>query len=182
MSVKLFTLKKKNHRGGFVILYAVIITTVVLLVGVSLMNIMTKQLVLSSISRNAKVSYYAALAGRDCAEFWKKIQIDGTDYFSEDHSATPITCFENPVTGYKVGTEEVSELSALVTTFNLELTVGTTNVCSVVSIVSSKDDPCAANRLLISSAGYNTSCDKIEDSSNPRLVRSIYKDKEVVCQ
>ena len=179
MSIKLFILNKKNKNNGFVILYAVVIATVVLLVGVSLMNIMTKQLFLSSISRNAKVSYYAALAGRDCAEFWKKIKINEADYFSLDHTDDPLKCFGNdPVESYKMSVDPYT--SAFITTFNLEFTAGTNILCSKVMVEYNQTADCVANRLLISSEGYNDNCSATK-ASNVRLVRSVYKDKRATC-
>lgn len=175
--------KRNKKNNGFVILYAVIITTVVLVVGVSLMNIMTKQLVLSSISRNAKVSYYAALSGRECAEFWKSLQkfnFNNPTYFGgEDISRnwvdpqnSSISCFndENLET-IVLGDNGVTE-----TYFEFDFTLnGNQNACARVSVYAD-NNKCDEDKLLITSEGYNSTCAEIGD--NPRNVKSIYRDKE----
>lgn len=57
-------MKKKK---GFALLYAILLTGAVLSVGVILMNIITKQLIFSSVSRQSEISYYyLANSGREC--------------------------------------------------------------------------------------------------------------------
>ncbi len=58
-----------GKKTGFALLYAILLTSVVLLVGVSLMNILTKQIIYSSLNQNSQVAYYAANAGRECLLF-----------------------------------------------------------------------------------------------------------------
>lgn len=171
------SISRKKDKG-FVILYAVIITTVVLIVGVSLMNIMTKQLVLSSISRNAKVSYYAALSGRACADFWAQV---GPEYFGgydllnvwQEPSVTQITCNGKPVEltpGTRFG--EI--------TFYFNMSIGGQTVSSDVNVVPIIPDTCDYKQLIITSAGYNDTRWNAINNPPPRLVRSLYKDKEVI--
>ena len=190
-------LTKKNKKSeGFVILYAVIITTVVLVVGVSLMNIMTKQLVLSSISRNAKISYYAALSGRDCAEFWKTVQTRYYDsvsdtfpknYFGKSNLAGNV--WIDPVPTTEIICSDVTPLTTVVTgssgltatsfQFNININGQTACASVIVDADSSKQGDCATDQILVSSDGYNASCEEVFGSNpNPRTVRSIYSDRE----
>jgi hypothetical protein len=182
---------KKNR--GFVILYAVIITTIVLIVGVSLMNIITKQLVLSSISRNSKIAYYAALSGRECAEFWKTVQMvnfNSPTYFGGyglDNDGNPY--WVSPSDGSIIcsGLDLPTTVSFLDggitrTQFNFDLTLGNgQQACANVTVIANpqKQGDCASDQLLISSEGYNSSCvDTLGSNPNPRMVKSIYRDKE----
>ena len=58
---------KQNYQTGFALLYAILISGAVLSVGVILMNIITQQLIYSSINRNSDTAYYyAANSGREC--------------------------------------------------------------------------------------------------------------------
>ena len=60
-----------NNKKGFALLYALLLSGAVLTVGVILMNIITKQLVFSSINRNSETSYYyAANSGRECLNYY----------------------------------------------------------------------------------------------------------------
>jgi hypothetical protein len=198
------SIKIKKGEKGFVILYAVIITTVVLVVGVSLMNIMTKQLVLSSISRNAKVSYYAAQAGRDCSEHWIEAQgysgrADVNNYFGgtySDEEGNPH--FVAPTNGNDIkcvglsapmnfsqsaGNDPNTGASNETTSFKFTLDVKNPldsshpqQVCAVVSVVvtAGVGVPC------INADGYNISCEDynanlISGNWPPRLVKSHYQ-------
>lgn len=50
--------QKYNQKNGFALLYAILLSAVVLMIGVSLMNIIAKQLLFSSFSRGSENSYY----------------------------------------------------------------------------------------------------------------------------
>lgn len=187
-----------KKREGFVILYAVIITTVVLVVGVSLMNIITKQLVLSSIGRNAKVAYYAALSGRECAQFWIRAQQSGPNpgnYFGKDDPesmddpapwldpsvTSEIKCNgSDPLTTKIVPPPPVVNHKAVVS-FSFDITVDGQKSCAIVNVKFDGNN-CPQNRLLVVSNGYNAPCADVDtpsSSSNlgPRVVESLYKDK-----
>lgn len=60
----------QTKKKGFVLLYAVLVSSVILAVGASLINIVTKQIVLSTVGRDSQFAYYAADAGAKCASYW----------------------------------------------------------------------------------------------------------------
>lgn len=70
---------KKENKKGFVLLYAVLVTTVVLAVGLVMSNIITKQITLSFIGRDSQVAFYAADAGIECFKFWANQRIFSVD-------------------------------------------------------------------------------------------------------
>jgi len=81
-----------NHHKGFALLYAILLAGAVLSIGMILMDIITKQLVLSSINRNSEISYYySAHSGRECLKYY----ISNTDEFYIDEDGT-INYFPNP--------------------------------------------------------------------------------------
>ena len=59
----------KNMKG-FVILFAVLLVSITLVIGLSLFNITFKQLVLSSVARDSQFAYFAADSAMDCARHW----------------------------------------------------------------------------------------------------------------
>jgi hypothetical protein len=61
---------KPNSQQGIAILYAVLLTTIILTIGLILSDIITKQIVLSSIGKNSQTAYYAATLGKECALYW----------------------------------------------------------------------------------------------------------------
>lgn len=56
-----------KNKNGFALLYALLISGAVLTIGVILMNIITKQLIFSSLNRSSEITYYyLANSGREC--------------------------------------------------------------------------------------------------------------------
>ncbi len=71
-----------KNKNGFALLYALLLSGAVLSIGVILMNIITKQLVYSSVSRNSETSYYyLANSGRECLVNYTKL-LDDNPFFT----------------------------------------------------------------------------------------------------
>lgn len=64
------TTNVRRHEGGFVILYAVVLASLVLAVGISIISIATKQVSISGFGRESQYAFYAANTGTECALFW----------------------------------------------------------------------------------------------------------------
>jgi hypothetical protein len=61
---------RRAESGGFVLLYAVMTSTIVLAVGVSIISIALKQLTISTLGRESQYAFYAANTGAECALYW----------------------------------------------------------------------------------------------------------------
>lgn len=59
---------QKNQKG-FVILFTIIIATIILMIGLGIFSVATRQTVLSGTAREAQYAFYAADAGVECALF-----------------------------------------------------------------------------------------------------------------
>ncbi len=85
MKMHLFIRKREvfraHHRSGFLLLTAILISTVVLSVGISMASIAYKELTLSITARDSMYAFYAADAGAECASYW---DIRGSDVFPVD--------------------------------------------------------------------------------------------------
>ncbi len=66
-------MKQINNKKGFALLYAILLTSAVLIVGVALINIITRQLILSSLNRNSQTAYYNANSIANCLRFYDKV-------------------------------------------------------------------------------------------------------------
>ena len=62
--------KKNKKQKGFVLLFAVLISTLVLAVGISMISIALKQVVLSGSGRDSEYAFYASNTGAECATYW----------------------------------------------------------------------------------------------------------------
>lgn len=70
----------KQNKKGFTLLFAILVSTLVLAVGASIINLALKQSILSSIGRESQYAFYAATTGLECAVYW--------DYNSPTASST----------------------------------------------------------------------------------------------
>lgn len=62
--------KYQKDNNGFTILFAVLVSTLILAVGASIINIALKQLTLSGSARDSQFAFYAANTGIECALYW----------------------------------------------------------------------------------------------------------------
>lgn len=74
--------KNKDRKKGFTLLFAVIISTLVLAVGASIISIALKQVILSGVGRDSQFAFYAANTGIECALYWELKGIGGNQDFS----------------------------------------------------------------------------------------------------
>lgn len=63
-------ISKTNKQIGFAILYAVLMVSIVLTISLTLLDISYKQLILSSINKESRTAYYAAVSALNCVMFW----------------------------------------------------------------------------------------------------------------
>ncbi len=175
-----------NSRG-IAILYAVLLTSVILSIGLLLMDIVTKQIILASTGRNSQAAFYAANLGVECVKYWDNKEAFGfveADLWSkenrlyDDPEDPLITCAGGEIPASWI--EEVSDSQDQ--SFSTKFRIERPNACIKMSIKKdinflnyqgescSETDSCGDTLIMVS--GYNTFCDDIND--NPRtLERSI---------
>jgi hypothetical protein len=88
------TLQQK--QGGFALLLAIIISSVVLAIGLSILNISVNQINLSATARESELAFQTAHGGMDCIWYWR---IANASYYSQlDPTLPAIDCFgSNPI-------------------------------------------------------------------------------------
>lgn len=182
---------KFNHNRAFVLLYAVLVASVVLAIGFSLANIITKQIILSSLGQSSRIAYYAADGGRDCGLFWTNFS--GVITATPFGSGAAVRCGMSGSDGTaqlisKVPPDEAALLSLYgidissytyqaysLPKINFPVPVitggGVANLpaCAKVTIFSfnSSLGKMPNYRTIILSRGFNSACDA---ATNPRMV------------
>lgn len=72
--------KQNNNRrlgsGGFILLLAILLSTVLFSIGVAFSTIVYKELILSFTARESQISFYAADVGIECVKYWDNITKD----------------------------------------------------------------------------------------------------------
>jgi hypothetical protein len=59
-----------KEKKGFAMLFAVLVSSVLLSIGISIFNLTVKELILSSTGRESQFAFYAADTGAECALYW----------------------------------------------------------------------------------------------------------------
>lgn len=75
--------KLQSHKKGFVILFSMLISALILLIASGVFKLVQKEVVLSSYARESQSAFYAADGALECALFW-----DISDW-SVDAGGTP---------------------------------------------------------------------------------------------
>jgi len=179
------TFIKKNKKiskkqKGFALLFAVLVSTLVLAVGTSIITIALKQITLSGSARDSQFAFYAANTGVECAIFWDFSGSDilGGSVFATSSDSISLTssyldCGSSSV---EIGSSDVdngrdvwgiaASNSAATTTFRVLLE--DVPYCADI-IVSKSVDGDDNIKTTIDSRGYNT-CD---DSDKRRIERGL---------
>ena len=88
--MKFKILKKENRKGGFALLFSVLVSSLLLTIGLSIFNIAIKELAISTASRQSIYAFYAADSGRECIKYWDTKKEMIPDLFSDKTGS--ITC------------------------------------------------------------------------------------------
>ncbi|PIR58104.1 MAG: hypothetical protein COU71_00475 [Parcubacteria group bacterium CG10_big_fil_rev_8_21_14_0_10_38_31] len=74
--------KINNMKGGFTLLFSLLILTIILSASLGVYNIVIRQFKISQISRESSIAFTAADAGMECALYWdiKKKEFDNPTY------------------------------------------------------------------------------------------------------
>lgn len=87
---------KQRTTEGFALLLAIVIASILLAVGLTMLSITVKQLTLSSIARESEIAFHAAAAGMECIRYHRRENdtLQFTDAVTADGAAPVIDCFD----------------------------------------------------------------------------------------
>ncbi len=182
------TLSKKlietQNSSGFTLLFSVLVASLVLAVGASVISIALRQLIISSTGRDSQYAFYAANTGIECAMYWDLKR--GSNFATSSQSAKfsgPMICENVDVADALINSTNldffnvVGQTKGAVTRFRLEFNpVGPDSVIipyCVDVIVEKKEEITPIQpgisrtqmRTEIIARGYNT-CEE----NNPRRI------------
>jgi len=145
-----------THESGFVLLFSLVVSAIIFLVGAGIFSLSFKELLTSTISQESQKSIFAADSGVECA-----LAVDTADnVFAGDQ--VPFQCFGNDIN---------PSLAAGVYTFNIAFADNST--CSIVQV-----DPTADESVTIIAQGYNKCSGDRGDQpvlSYPGLAERVYR-------
>ena len=77
-------IKKKINDSGFALLLTLVIISIILAIGLTLLQITMKQLSLSAIARESEIAFYAASTGLECMQYWRSFPPVRASLLKED--------------------------------------------------------------------------------------------------
>lgn len=177
-----FCNKKGINPQGMAILYAMIIGSLLVSIGLAILNISLKEFVLSSDARESAIAFYSADSGVECAYYWDTkgvtVNFEKVSAFDEKNTNQDINCngqtfdITQPLTG-SLGREEIYGMSGVdigvSNNFSLNLTPGPG--CVNVTVKKINYTPNRTTTIL-ESRGYNKACDA--SGRVERGIRLIY--------
>ena len=151
------------QQKGFVILFTILISTIILMIGLGIFSIATRETVLSGTAREAQYAFYAADAGVECALYAQNLGINGP--IAPGSNGGVLTCGEIPVSVIGGGVYPGNPFI-----FNIVVDADQ-KTCATVTIFDTTTSSGAYARRVISQ-GYNV-CDSTTGkplTKNPILV------------
>lgn len=70
-------LKSKRTQAGFTLLFAVLVSTLIVSIGATIISIALRQTILSGTNRESNYAFYAANTILECAVYWDKVGVEG---------------------------------------------------------------------------------------------------------
>ncbi len=153
-------------------LFAVLISIIVLAVGASIVNIALKQIVLSGVGRESQYAFYAANTGIECAIYWDLnhdvfAEVDGNLGLKKDTAK----CAGVMLLGDGKLESEGSDGEKAISTFKLSM-LPAEDRCVDVTVEKLIENNAIASTTVIS-RGYNT-CDEKSPRRTERGLRITY--------
>ncbi|HQV64848.1 MAG TPA: hypothetical protein PKZ56_01305 [Candidatus Paceibacterota bacterium] len=145
-----------SHESGFVLLFSLVVSAIIFLVGAGIFSLSFKELITSTISQESQKSIFAADSGVECA-----LAAD-TNNNAFEGEQIPFQCFGNDIN---------PSLAAGVYTFNIAFIDNKT--CSIVQVDTTGDES-----VTVIAQGYNKCSGDRGDQpvlSYPGLAERVYR-------
>ncbi len=160
-------------------LFAVLVSSVLLSIGLSIFNLTLKELTLSSSGRESQFSFYAADTGVECALYWDFKSPSQVAYATSSNSQSGFwrdtfidsdapSCLGASLS-YNFKNASSTTATTGVTRFNLTIPSG---ACATVSVTKDYANP-SIPVTSIDSRGYNT-CDQTDPNRVERALKVTY--------
>jgi hypothetical protein len=162
-----------NKNGGYTLLFAILLTSVILAVSVSILSISRKEIILSTAGRDSLTSFYAADSAMECLLYW-----EGLGAISTSTSST-ITCTTK---SYTIDTDDWTQVGDLWTWSSgtgandyILLGANSSGACAYISIEKGYEDVNGILQLQnkFTARGYNT-CDRANDKRTERGIQVTF--------
>ncbi len=176
-----------RQKSGFALMMSLIVVSVVISVGLTLLDVSLKQVRLSTNSRDSEIALHAASAGLECAQYWRAINlvdmengdpISPTCFGSTVLPATvtpsdessiitsgsgSVYLYDYQVTWGSGMNTRCSDMSVLLINADLSADVSVTGLVSLLNgyPTNTKTCPAGGKCTILSTRGYSKGCSSI---------------------
>lgn len=142
---------KLQHNNGYTLLFAVLVSALVLAIGISILTIAKKEFLLATSARDSSLAFYAADSGIECAAYGELLK----NAFDLSGANTGLlNCNFAPVPVVVVS--DITNGKQFVFDVNVSNTQTTGGPCASVIIQKTTDPVTGIIQTNIDSRGYNT--------------------------
>ncbi len=142
-------------QSGFALLMTLVVVSVVISVGLTLIELTIKQLRLSTGAKDSEVAFHAANAGLECVRYWRLTA--ATEFETGIGDTVPVECFEQSSVYPTSDPDPVFDGSVYdIYKYDFEFTWGATGAqrCSRASFITLSSDPTSAGVTLTNVPTY----------------------------
>ncbi len=159
----------KNNKG-YTLLFAVLVSSIVLSIGISILTISKKEFLLSASARDSTSAFYAADSGLECAAYHDGAV--GNHFSTTTPDVVSISCAGySPTDSWTY--DPLPDDGGL---FVFSMPLGTSGACAVVSVEKSFDDDDIATTRIISrgyNVGWDSAAKSCDEPSSRRVERAL---------
>lgn len=120
-------MKTSNEQSGFALLLAIVVASIVLAIGLTMLNLTVKQLTLSSVVRESEISFQAATAAMECIRYSRLKNPDGYINTLSGNVAPAIDCLSSATVNINSQSVQFSSGTNYINAFKYQLDWGTGN-------------------------------------------------------
>jgi Tfp pilus assembly protein PilX len=184
MAINMRQRVNNERNSGFALLMTLVVVSVLISIGLTVLDLSIKQVRLSSNARESEIAFHAANAGMECARYWRRVDsalmergqdinptcFSGTRTVNTNDQITVGVTGDGEVFRYNyaftwgVGGNSCSQITALVASSTLQgsgLTIS--NMPTLVSGYPDAQKECAEGErcTILSVRGFNRPCDAV---------------------
>ncbi|MEK7140483.1 MAG: LamG-like jellyroll fold domain-containing protein [Patescibacteria group bacterium] len=161
----MITKNKKNNNSGFVMLFAIILSSIILTITLGVLNIALKEMNFSSSAKETGEASFAADTGVECALYYDKLS---TPRFAFPDPGGSITCATDTTTPVLSGNATIWSYDFVINNLG-----SSSQGCVKVNVEKDATDPLAIITDIVSK-GYNVG-NSVCDSSNSNRIEREYE-------
>lgn len=151
MPMELFKSKEQTHssQSGFALLMTLVVVSVIISIGISVLDLSVKQVRLSTNAKESEVAFHAANAGIECARYIRRI----ASTTMEAGGAIAPTCFSTSASPNS-RTSLFSGPDGVITLYNYGFSWGVKPSCSIMATLVMAASPTGAGLSLSNVSSY----------------------------